>query len=257
MKRKFNIPGVDGDMLVKDAVRLMTPLSRRAFLRGTGSLGALVLLTGCEVVDGASANNLLRAVSRFNDGVQAVLFNPSRLAPVFKESDITRPFPFNAFYPEEDAPEVDVAEWRLTLGGRIADKRPWTLEQLGALPQDTQITQHICIEGWSAIGKWTGPPLADFLKRIGADPTAKYVGFRCEDRYATSLDMASALHPQTQMTLAFDGGTLPRRYGFPLKVRVPTKLGFKNPKHVYELFVTNDYPGGFWENQGYNWFSGL
>ena len=69
--------------------------------------------------------------------------------------------------------------------------------------------------------------------------------------------MATALHPQTQMTLMFDGRTLPREYGYPMKVRVPTKLGFKNPKHVNEVFVTNDYPGGFWENQGYNWFSGL
>lgn len=257
MTRKHIIPGVDGGLLVKDATRTMTPMSRRAFLGGTGSLGALVLLTGCDVVDGTSAETLLRKVSRLNDEVQARMFDPKRLAPVYGEQDITRPFPFNAFYPPEDAPDVDAGEWRLTLGGRIADKRPWTRARLADLPQETQITQHICIEGWSAIGKWTGPRLGDFLVRVGADLTSRYVGFRCEDRYSTSLDMATALHPQTQMTLAFDGGPLPRIYGFPLKIRVPTKLGFKNPKHVYELFVTNDYPGGFWEDRGYNWFSGL
>ena len=130
------------------------------------------------------------------------------------------------------------------------------MERLHRLPKETQITQHICIEGWSAISKWSGP-LSDFLRRIGVDLTAKYVGFRCEDRYSASLDMATALHPQTQMTLGMDDGPLPRLYGFPMKIRVPTKLGFKNPKHVNELFVTNDYPGGFWEDRGYNWFIGL
>ncbi|MDH3580557.1 MAG: molybdopterin-dependent oxidoreductase, partial [Hyphomicrobiales bacterium] len=108
-----------------------------------------------------------------------------------------------------------------------------------------------------AIGKWSGSRLAHFLELIGADARAKYVGFRCEDRYSTSLDMATARHSQTLIALQFDGQTLPRAYGFPMKVRVPTKLGFKNPKHVNELFVTNDYPGGFWEKQGYNWFAGL
>lgn len=257
MARFFKIPGVDHDLLVKDATRRMTPMSRRAFLRGTGSVGALMLLTGCDVIDGQSAENLLRSVSRFNDEVQATLFNPARLAPEFSEREITRPFPFNAFYPKEDAPEVEPGDWQLALGGRIADKRPWSLGQLRALDFETQITRHICIEGWSAIGKWSGPRLSEFLKRIGADTDAKYVFFRCEDRYSTSLDMATALHPQTQITLAFDGKTLPRIYGYPMKVRVPTKLGFKNPKHVNELIVTNDYPGGFWEDQGYNWFSGL
>lgn len=257
MKRRPSIPGVDPDLLVVDAKRLMTPTTRRNFLRGTASLGSLVMLSGCSVVDGNSAEALLKIVSRFNDDVQALLFSPSRLAPVYSEADITRPFPFNAFYDQEDAPEVDSSEWRLDIGGLVADKRPWTLERIRSLQMETQVTKHICIEGWSAIGKWSGPSLARFLRIIGADLSAKYVGIRCEDRYSTSLDMATAFHPQTQMTLAFDGRTLPRRYGFPMKIRVPTKLGFKNPKHVNEIFVTNDYPGGFWENQGYNWFSGL
>ncbi len=257
MKRPRPIPGVDRDLLVRDAAKLMTPVSRRAFLGGTASLGSLVLLTGCTVVDSASAETLLKAVSRFNDRVQALLLNPTRLAPSYAEADITRPFPFNAFYTEDKAPEVDADHWKLHVGGLVADKSAWDLARLSALPRETQITEHICIEGWSAIGRYSGPSLASFLVRIGADLTAKYVGFVCEDRYATSLDMATALHPQTQMTLEFDGETLPRKYGFPLKIRVPTKLGFKNPKHVNELIVTNDYPGGFWERLGYNWFSGL
>lgn len=257
MKTKLKIPGVDGDLLMKDARKILSPLSRRAFLRGTGSLGSLVLLTGCDVVDGASAENLLREVSKINDDIQALLFSSDRLAPIYDEADITRPFPFNAFYDRADAPEIEASEWRLQVSGLVSETAPWSLAELYALPRESQITKHICIEGWSAIGKWSGPRLGHFLQRIGADLGARYVGFRCEDRYLTSLDMATALHPQTQMSLSFDGRTLPREYGFPLKIRVPTKLGFKNPKHVYELFVTNDYPGGFWEDRGYNWFSGL
>jgi len=256
-KHKLVIPGVDPDLLVKDAVGLMTRSSRRAFLRGTAGLGSLLLLSGCSVTDSAGAETLLKAVSRFNDDVQAWMFDPTRLAPTYSAAEITRPFPFNAFYAEADAPEIDEADWQLTIGGLAEDKSPWTLARLRTLPQETQITQHICIEGWSAIGKWSGVRLSHFLDRIGADKSAKYVGFLCDDRYSTSLDMPTALHPQTQITLGFDDGPLPRSYGFPIKVRVPTKPGFKNPKHVVELFVTNDYPGGFWENQGYNWFSGL
>lgn len=255
--RQLTIPGVDPALLVRDAVKRMPALTRRRFLSGTGSLGALVLLSGCDVVDGNSAEALLARMSRFNDEVQALLFDPTKLAPTYDRSAITRPFPFNAFYAPEDAPLVEASAWRLYVGGLVEDKTTWDLARLDALPKETQITKHICIEGWSAIGQWSGPTLGGFLRRVGADLSAKYVGFRCEDRYSTSLDMATALHPQTQMTLLFDGRRLPRQYGFPMKVRVPTKLGFKNPKHVNEIFVTNDYPGGFWENQGYNWFSGL
>ena len=95
-----------------------------------------------------------------------------------------------------------------------------------------------------------------FLERVGADLTAKYVGFKCADDYHSSIDMATALHPQTLLAFKFGGQLLPTGYGFPMKLRVPTKLGFKNPKHIMAIFVTNDYPGGYWEDQGYNWFSG-
>jgi DMSO/TMAO reductase YedYZ molybdopterin-dependent catalytic subunit len=251
------IPGVDTKLLVKDAAKLLPGLARRRFLQGGTSLGALVLLSGCDVIDGASVDNALRAISRFNDRVQALLFNPNRLAETFPEKAITRPFPFNAYYDESEAPEVDGATYELEIGGLVQEKRPWSLEQLYALPEETQITRHICVEGWSAIGKWSGVRLSEFLKRIGADTRAKYISFRCAEDYSTSIDMATALHPQTQMTFKFDGEILPRSYGFPMKVRMPTKLGFKNPKHVVEMVVTNDYPGGYWEDQGYNWFSGL
>ena len=107
-----------------------------------------------------------------------------------------------------------------------------------------------------AIGSWQGTPLRDFLKLVGADTTAKYVWFRCAEDYTSPIDMPTALHAQTQMTFKFDNQILPRAYGFPMKIRVPTKLGFKNPKYVVSMEVTNDYKGGYWEDQGYNDFSG-
>ncbi|PKU25662.1 molybdopterin-dependent oxidoreductase [Telmatospirillum siberiense] len=237
--------------------RQVENLQRRLLLKEMLSLGALGMLAGCDLQDGDAVDKVLWTMSRWNDRVQAKLFSRTRLAPTYEASRITRPFPFNAFYPEYDAPDIDGAAFRLQLSGKIDDKRAWTLADLRALPQSGQITRHICIEGWSAIGEWRGVAFRTFLERIGADMTARYVGFKCADKYYSSLDMETAMHPQTLLALDFGADPLPAEYGFPLKLRVPTKLGFKNPKHIAEIFVTNDYPGGYWEDQGYNWFSGV
>ena len=231
-------------------------LERRLFLKQSISLGALTLLSGCEITDTEAVQKVLWRMAQWNDRVQAALFDPNKLAPTYPESAITKPFPFNAFYSEAEAPRVDAANYKLELSGLLRDKAPWTLDKLYALPETSQITRHICVEGWSAIGKWGGVTFRTFLERVGADLTAKYVGFKCADDYYSSIDMASALHPQTLLTFKFADQLLPAAYGFPMKLRVPTKLGFKNPKHIAAIFVTNDYPGGYWEDQGYNWFSG-
>ena len=257
-RMRANPPGVDPKLLIKDAAKLMPAPTRRLFLRGGASLGALAVLTGCDIIDGPSAEHVLTKISYLNDRAQAWLFNPNKLAPTYPDSAVTRPFPFNAYYPEDEAPEVDKDDYKLEVGGLVDDKKSWTLDELYKLPQVKQVTRHICVEGWSAIGSWTGTPLRDFLKLVGADVRAKYCWFQCADAegYNSPLDMASALHPQTQMTFKFGDEILPRAYGFPMKIRVPTKLGFKNPKYVISMEVTNDYKGGFWEDQGYNSFSG-
>lgn len=231
-------------------------IERRLFMKRGLSLGALALLSGCEVTDAESVQKLLLAMSRWNDRAQDWLFDPNKLAPEFPESAITRPFPFNGFYSEAEAPRVDASAYKLELGGLVREKRSWTLPELYALPQVSQVTRHICVEGWSAIGKWSGVRFSEFLQRIGADTSAKYVGFKCADDYYSSVDMASALHPQTQLAFKFADQILPRSYGFPMKLRMPTKLGFKNPKYITAIFVTNEYPGGYWEDKGYNWYSG-
>ena len=256
IKRAPRKPAIDGDAVVRDALRIMQPSARRRFLQRTLTLGGLSLLTGCSIVDEASVETALIKVSRFNDRVQGWLFDPKLLAPTYPDSMITRPFPFNAYYGEDEIREVDADSYRLEVTGMVADRRTWTLAELRALPQIDQVTRHICVEGWSAIGKWGGVTFSRFLARVGADTSAKYVGFKCADDYYTSIDMPTALHPQTQLTLSYDGQPLPPRYGAPMKLRMPTKLGYKNPKHILAIFVTNTYPGGYWEDQGYNWFGG-
>jgi len=260
IKKTLQQIAIDGEPLLKDVLKdvgrhLDQPM-RRAFLQRSLSLGGLSLLSGCAIVDESSVEKALLKVSRFNDKVQAWLFDPNRLAPTYPDSMITRPFPFNAYYGEDEIREVEEDSYRLEVTGLVADQHAWTLAELRAMPQADQVTRHICVEGWSAIGKWGGVPFASFLRRVGADLGAKYVGFKCADDYYTSIDMATALHPQTLLALTYDGQPLPPRYGFPMKLRMPTKLGYKNPKHIQAIFVTNTYPGGYWEDQGYNWFGG-
>jgi len=250
----------DTTAILNAAARRLDHPTRRLFLRSALGLGTLTLLSGCDVVDELSAERMLGRMSDFNDRVQAWLFNPSRMAREYPASAITRPFPFNSFYTPnspDKAPIIEPERYRLNVTGLVDDTRDWTLDRLYALPRVTQITRHICIEGWSAIGKWSGVRFSDFLLSVGADLAAKYVTFRCDDQYTTSIDMPTALHPQTILAFWFDDEQLPRRHGFPMKLRVPTKLGFKNPKHIGEIEVGNDYTGGYWETYGYNWFSGL
>jgi DMSO/TMAO reductase YedYZ molybdopterin-dependent catalytic subunit len=239
-----------------DIQKELMPLRRRGLLRGGLSLGALTLLTGCDLSTHSGVDAALEAMLRFDDKVQAAIFGKDRLAQTYPASALTVPFRFNAYYPEWEVPNVD-PNWRLAVSGRVADKTAWSLAALRALPQMSQITRHICIEGWSQIGQWSGIPLRIFLKRVGADLSARYVNFTCFDGYSTSIDMASAMHPQTILALIFDNQPLAPQWGAPLRLRIPTKLGFKSAKNLQSIEVTNRFPGGYWENQGYDWFAGV
>ncbi|PKH23561.1 oxidoreductase [Enterobacterales bacterium CwR94] len=250
----------DSDALVKEAQQLLAKKlqgdARRRFLRQGLTLGGVALLTGCDLSSNPNVENVLNRVSALNDRVQHWLFSDRRLAPEYSAAQIDPDFPFNAFYGEEDIPLIDGADYRLAVAGLVQNTRPWQLAELHRLPQEHQITRHICVEGWSAIGQWGGVPFGVFLKHIGADLSAKYVKFTCADDYYTSIDMSTALHPQTLLTLSWNRQVLPPKYGYPMKLRIPTKLGYKNPKHIQVIEVTNRFPGGYWEDQGYNWFGG-
>jgi DMSO/TMAO reductase YedYZ molybdopterin-dependent catalytic subunit len=237
--------------------KLAAEIGRRQLLRGTLSLGALSLLTGCNVSDSDSVQGVLRTVSSFNDRVQQLLFNPSRLAPTYPVDQVVKPPRFNAYYEIEEVRPVDVSTWKLELAGLIADKRPWTLDQIYGLSEQEIIIKHICVEGWDYIGQWSGPNLRRFLTQIGADLNAKYVAFHGHDDYMECIDMASALHPQTILATKYAGEPITDPFGAPLRLRTAVKLGYKNAKWVRAIEVTNVYPGGFWENQGFNWFAGI
>ncbi|SAL70020.1 molybdopterin-dependent oxidoreductase [Caballeronia humi] len=247
---------IDRESLLIDVRHELEMPSRRLFGKHILTLGGLAMLSGCSLSDDKSVETFLTRISRINDHVQQWLFDPNRLAPTYTEAQITRPFPFNAFYDIDDVPEVNGRDFRLKVGGLVQNKQAWSLADLYRLPSAEQITRHICVEGWSAIGRWGGTPFSEFLRRVGADTSAKYVGFKCADDYYESIDMPTALHSQTLLTFTYDGQQLPPRYGYPMKLRMPTKLGYKNPKHIMEIFVTNTFPGGYWVDQGYNWFGG-
>src|SRR5690242_14931587 len=145
-RRRHTIPGVDPRLLIKDAARLLPDPSRRLFLRSAAGLGAITLLTGCDITDSNAAEDALLKISRFNDRVQALLFNPNKLAPTYPDSMVTRPFPFNGFYDEDEAPEIDGDTYKLEVGGLVDDKKSWALNELYALPQEKQVTRLVCVE---------------------------------------------------------------------------------------------------------------
>jgi DMSO/TMAO reductase YedYZ molybdopterin-dependent catalytic subunit len=251
-------PGKVPDASLLDNHRaLIRSLERRKLIRGGLSLGALTMLTGCNFEKPASVEAGLRRISAFNDGVQAAIFDPDKLAPTYPASMVLKPPKFNAYYDITSVKPVDGKTWRLELSGRIADKTPWTLEKINALPQREEIIRHVCVEGWDYIGQWSGPTLRSFLERVGADTRAKYVNFLTADNYPSSIDMATALHPQTLLATRYAGETLPDPFGYPLRLRMSTKLGYKNPKWITAIEVTNTYKPGFWEKQGFSWFAGI
>lgn len=248
---------VPSPSLLDDHRPLVRSIERRGFLRGGLSLGALTMLTGCDVRTPAALHAALLKVSDFNDHVQAWIFDPDKLAPTYPESMVLKPPTFNAYYDIMDVRPVDGRTWRLELAGSIGDKTPWTAAKIAALPEREMIVRHICVEGWDYIGQWSGVPLRSFLERVGADLRAKYVNFFTADDYPSSIDMATALHPQTLLATKYAREPLAAPFGYPLRLRTATKLGFKNPKWITAIEVTNTYMPGFWEKQGFNWFSGI
>jgi DMSO/TMAO reductase YedYZ molybdopterin-dependent catalytic subunit len=235
---------------------LIDDINRRGVLRGAISLGALTLLSGCDVSEEEPVQNALRTVSAWNDRVQAMIFRPNHLAPTFSPAQVVKPPRFNAHFDIEDLKPVDGVTWKLELAGLIDDRRPWSGQQLYALPEQEIIIRHICVEGWDYIGQWSGPNLKSFLQRVGADLTAKYVYFHCADDFTESIDMATALHPQTILATKYAGDTITDPFGFPLRLRTSTKLGYKNAKWIKAIEVTNSFTETFWSKQGENWFAG-
>jgi DMSO/TMAO reductase YedYZ molybdopterin-dependent catalytic subunit len=254
-------------------------LPRRRFLAlGAASLGG-TLLSGCDRLSGApdfqeflaSAEWLTYRVQRLLGGghARARQFTAADLSPVFKVNGTTMP------EGEEYAAmrEGNFAAWRLRVDGLVAKPLDLSLADLRNLPQRTQITRHDCVEGWSAIGKWQGVPLAIVLARAALLPSARFAVFHCADileqtldgtgQYYESIDLIDAFHPQTILAHSFNDAPLTIGHGAPLRLRIERQLGYKHAKYLMRIELTDRLDGfgrgkgGFWEDRGYEWYAGI
>ena len=201
---------------------------------------------------------LLKAGLGFSDWASSLLFRGGHLAPTFSHADLTpfEKFPINDY--DVDDPEVDLANWNLTVGGQTQKPGDYSLAQVQTLPKFTQNTRHVCVEGWDVIGNFSGARLSDFLKLIGADTTSRFITVQCADGYYESLDMETALHPQTLLCYEMYDQPLTREHGAPLRLTIPTKVGYKQAKYLTDLKVANVLEKvGYWEDQGYSHYYGL
>ena len=188
------------------------------------------------------------------------LFGRHRLAQTFSNNEVAAfdRFPYN-YYDVLD-PEVDLDRWTLTVEGLVQHPGEYKLAQIQALPKVVQNTLHVCVEGWDVVGNFGGTRASDFLRLIGADTSAKFLEVECVDDYYESIDMETVLHPQTLFCYEMYGQPLDRGHGAPLRLQMPTKLGYKQAKYLDTIRVTNVLKAGkrgYWEDQGYSWFAGL
>jgi DMSO/TMAO reductase YedYZ molybdopterin-dependent catalytic subunit len=258
----------------------MTDHERRAFLRlgFASALGAL--LAGCDrLSENESFMRVLRSAQYLSRGAQRLLTREA-LAQEFSEDDIADEFRSNGTERPDSQLYRRLADggfrdWYLEVGGMVQSPLRLTLDQLRAMPARTQITRHDCVEGWSAIAKWKGVPLAQVLAAAGPMPAAKYVVFHCADpmdgsdvtapgsTYYESLDLAEARHPQTILAYELNDEPLPVSNGAPLRLRVERQLGYKHAKYLMRIVLVDRFDnirggqGGYWEDLGYEWYAGI
>jgi DMSO/TMAO reductase YedYZ molybdopterin-dependent catalytic subunit len=253
--------------------------SRRRLI-GAATVGvAGLMLEGCDRLSRAPrfqdaigrATDLTQASQRLLLGGQPLAkeFSAAQLSPVFRANGSV--MPASAAY--QSLMEGGFADWRLAVEGLVNRPLQLSLDQLKAMPARTQITRHDCVEGWSAIGGWTGVQLARVLDLAGPLPQARYVVFRCADDlghtgddrglYYESIDFFDAFHPQTILAYAMNGQPLTVAHGAPLRLRVERQLGYKQAKYVMRIQLVDRIDrigggkGGFWEDRGYAWYAGI
>ena len=249
------------------------PITRRGLL---GSLGAsALLLPGCDRIGRSGAFKSLDASAQdLTMRAQRLLIGRTALAREYSAEDMSPVFRTNGnVLPRSPAYQAHLAagfrDWRLVVDGLVARPLALSLAQLRRLPARTQITRHDCVEGWSAIGQWTGPPLRLLLDAAGLRPEARYIVFHCADDfrdrpYYESIDLIDAFHPQTILAWGMNGRPLPTGHGAPLRLRVERQLGYKHAKFVMRVEAVAGFEhihrgrGGYWEDAaGYQWYAGI
>ena len=216
------------------------------------------VLISCNATPDGKVEEVLHGFQRWNDGVQQTFFSQSRLAPKIEDKDLTPESGFRVNNYDTDTPPSDTTDnWRLLVTGEVKYPGYYSLAQIRELRKQVQNSKHVCVEGWSMNVKWGGVPLWSFLDWVGADSTAQYVYVECADKYYTGYDMASARHPETLLCYEAYNKPLTLKHGAPCRIVMPTKLGYKSAKWLIKLVVTNKKPGGYWEDEGYDWNAGL
>jgi DMSO/TMAO reductase YedYZ molybdopterin-dependent catalytic subunit len=239
-------------------------MDRRTFLgaglvTGAGALTALAL-AGCDSRGPKSAAGLLAASERFNERFERALFRHTAMnvAPASAELAGAR---FPSYFIAASVPvwdEKDRGVWQLEIGGAVARPARLTLRDLMNLPRTELRLEHFCVEGWSAVSVRTGVQLSELARRVGLSPDARYVDFQSfDDEYHESWDLASALHPQTLIVYGQDGAPLGPAFGAPARVYSPVKLGYKNTKYLTRILFLPEKNGGYWSDQGYEWYGGV
>jgi DMSO/TMAO reductase YedYZ molybdopterin-dependent catalytic subunit len=257
-------------------------ISRRNLLRGSAAASSL-MLTGCDAIDRLSntdnaVRKVLASANELTYRAQRLLLGDDWLAREYSESDIRQPQkPNGTESPDDEDYEAlasaGFADYRLEVAGMVEKPQRFSLENLRAMPTRTQITRHDCVEGWSCIAKWSGVQLSRILDEVKVKPDARYVVFRCFDtmeqglsgpvRYYGSIDLIDARHPQTILALDLNGQPLPISNGAPIRLRVERQLGYKMNKYVRAIELVSSYAsigdgkGGYWEDQGYDWYAGI
>ena len=251
--------------------------SRRRFLARTLGAASMLALGGCERLSQSEwFPNVLSAGEAASSAVAHAVTSRKSMAQEFTEADRSPTFRSNG----TAEPDTDVyralaanafADYRLEVGGLVEKPASLSLAELRALPSRTQITRHDCVEGWSAIGKWKGARLAALLETVQPKPQARFIVFYCadpmsEDRtdfYYESIDFEDAFHPQTLLAYDLNDAALPIANGAPVRLRVERQLGYKHAKYVMRIELVESFAkieggkGGYWEDQGYQWFAGI
>lgn len=229
-------------------------IRRRDLLRALLA-GSAAALAGCD--SSRPGTGFLGAMERFNLRFQAALFDPDRLAPEEPESALTPEGAFPAYFISASVP-LAPAGWMLRVGGLVERPRTFSLAELQRLPRTDYRIRHHCVEGWSAVASWHGTAVRDLARAVGARPEARFVEFRSFDEdYWSSWDHPSAFHPQTILAWGRNGEPLTPDYGAPLRLYAAVKLGYKMVKYLTEVNFLDHPTGGYWEDQGYEWFAGV
>lgn len=246
-------------------------MKRRGVLAGLSAL----IVGGCaKAAQSPPFAALLAATEGWNLDLHDLLGRRGALAREFAPEDISPFFRGNGTTLPGDPAYADhaangFADWRLAVRGLVERPLSLSLADIAALPQRTQITRHDCVEGWSAVGQWTGVPLREILRRAGLNPEARYIVFRCADlldgtAYYESIDLIDALHPQTIVAHRLNGQPLPVANGAPLRMRIERQLGYKHAKYltaieaVASLDGIGGGKGGYWEDRSnYQWYAGI